>query len=767
MRSALLLCLLLCPGLAGHRAGPIEAPDGQRHGRSDLAEALSALSADAAEERRLAQRWLARHVRPGDFGALAAAARDGDLEVRSRIAGALGTDGRNLGLVALFAAEDQPHLRDVGESALGDLLLAWNPDLEQCREVTTGVEYQLREAGLELPEELMRLDLGGVLGDVVDRLLRVGASGVPVVVDTDVDELRFTRVARDTSGRAVFEGTWLDLLMLSARLRNLDLEAVGLPEGTGLPAFLRFSTARSAGRQTGPELFSRWCRELVGGHTEAKRMRAARAIASTGWPAGILMLDERWTEEGDRAALEGLLLAAGRGRVAPFLSDPRQVSSLLRDVDKVLSVAHPAEGDLRRAQATQYALANLSSLGRGGVDLCELLLHETEGSLSAGRAANDPALRPAQLWFRLAVVGRQASASPRVRAVVAGLLEAPPGTYPGPVLRQALATWVALPPPRDGRAAPTALQIGDLAGLLGRPGAGAGARRLVEDLIRSGAPPPAALLPGPAPGAAERERVEATLSGLVVFEWNLGVGRVEAAADVAAALGALSPGWPPPLPAGPLERDAAGELAPVVEAHRLQGALGEILRRWAGLGQAPRVLELIQALRVREAAGGPPRKPGDPAVERGGGRPAASDRLALLAGLIEPEPRARVLAFALGAEGAGDRAALGALAGLPGGEEAREALLEAYRLGTSSGARGLRAAELGLALTRAHSELRARGADGLALELHGRALGIARENPSSPLAAGVLDPRWPPAPGARPDDLDALDSLLGRVLDAR
>ena len=58
----------------------------------------------------------------------------------------------------------------------------------------------------------------------------------------------------------------------------LDLEAVGLPQGDGLPVFLRFCTERSAGRRTGPELVQRWCRDLVTGPTESKRIRAARRM---------------------------------------------------------------------------------------------------------------------------------------------------------------------------------------------------------------------------------------------------------------------------------------------------------------------------------------------------------------------------------------------------------------------------------------------------------------------------------------------------------
>ncbi|NUP94820.1 MAG: hypothetical protein HUU28_01535, partial [Planctomycetaceae bacterium] len=66
-----MIAFALVLALAGPRTGP------------DVAAELVRLSSESARERAEAERWLAAHLEPADFPALASAARAGGLEERT------------------------------------------------------------------------------------------------------------------------------------------------------------------------------------------------------------------------------------------------------------------------------------------------------------------------------------------------------------------------------------------------------------------------------------------------------------------------------------------------------------------------------------------------------------------------------------------------------------------------------------------------------------------------------------------------------------
>src|SRR5258707_13937247 len=113
----------------------------------------------------------------------------------------------------------------------------------------------------------------------------------------------------------------------------------------------------------------------------AERAVNARALAATGWPAALAFLERRWIE-GDEPALEGLLLAAGRGRVAPALQEPQRQRALYAR----LAAAELDGSTLARA------LAAAGPLSRTGEPLGPLAL---EGFDRAG---------PRERWLRLAAL---------------------------------------------------------------------------------------------------------------------------------------------------------------------------------------------------------------------------------------------------------------------------------------------------------------------------------------------------------------------------
>jgi len=283
-----------------------------------------------------------------------------------------------------------------------------------------------------------------------------------------------------------------------------------VPHGTTEKA----SVASDLRRRAGSYIVD-WCLAAQREGNLIRQSAAARALAGIDWPAPILWFETRWLATGDVVALEGLMAAAARGRVAPALQQSASVRSVLRFIDKeareverlerALSQALAPEsiGGARRAlrlaiievdeRARRFAegLAGLAPIASGagpnapGAPLLPVLLDGFEGATPNGR------------WVRLVAMEGLGLSSRRVVAICARVLN---GELEARSRRQALrALLVALPLRRD--VSDVSIQLkdplalfrelprGDVAGLgleLGLAGVGVAASdpAWVRELIR-------------------------------------------------------------------------------------------------------------------------------------------------------------------------------------------------------------------------------------------------------------------------------------------
>ncbi len=425
---------------------------GARAVQGDLAGALERLGAPSALERARAQAWIGLHARREDFPRLAAAARAADAEGRGRLARALATDDRHVGLAVLFALESAPELAAIGRGALEDAALRWSEEL--ARTPLTGVELERRLArlakrGAGAP---FLLDLARPLETGVGLLRRRGGLSAGLVLDPDVGP----RPPDPAALERPFGGAWDRVLLALARDNGVALEGFGL-EDLDQPApaarrWLRLAPLRGAGRETGAALLVRWCLRVAEPGDLERRRAAARALAACGWPAAVAWLEELWRERADEAALEGLVLAASVGRVAPALASEQGLRALRERAARALAeaVPGPAGADaVERASELVHAAGALGCLDARGAPLAPVLL---EGWDACGAR---------ERWWRLAVLelaGCASGAEARCEALLRELLDAP-GT-PAAVRFQALAAWCALEPalvPLDAGGAPPAL----------------------------------------------------------------------------------------------------------------------------------------------------------------------------------------------------------------------------------------------------------------------------------------------------------------------
>jgi hypothetical protein len=434
---------------------------------------------------------------------------------------------------------------EVGRAALDEQLLRWSPSVRDAP-----------RARRELPpdwEEDVTLPLSidpevGNLGDVVERLARFGKGPAPLVLDPLLDSgvRRNVPARRRIPGQV--RGPWGVLLGVIVGVQQVSFEVHGWRE-TGLDgaararAWVRVCKKGDEGVASGAELLESWVRGVLREHDPRWNAACARALASCGWPAAVAWLEERWTSAGDAAALEGLLLAAGRGRAAPSLAQPWRVRALLRDVDAALAAAAP--GSLAFAERGARALAALGPCAADGSALGDVLVEGWEQLGGESRwvrfvafegqgrphvegrrlardvlgPAGDPALRlaalgallrlqgedvrpitvaaPAALLARAALDGRGDEAA---RALAAVGARPAPGAAPAAdarddALRLALVEWLALVGAPDDAAAVIGAGVGD--GALLEPlaarlrawtgfGRGALARALVESLRAAG-----------------------------------------------------------------------------------------------------------------------------------------------------------------------------------------------------------------------------------------------------------------------------------------
>lgn len=393
-------------------------------------------SAEAAVRER-AERHLAAHLSSEDLAPIVRALRAGDAEVSRRLVDALAADPRRLGLAAFLANEPRPELRSAGESALAQMIGAWCPT---CGERGLGREALERVAGEGAPS-WARLPAGKEPpAAVLERLDRLAGLGLPLALDPSVRELG-PRAWPEADGDA------LTLVKGLLSVFDLDLEVFGLDGERASDSTWVLVTRRGLARLAGGRaLLVDAVRRVQGGGAEAPA--AALLLAGCGWPAALAWLEERaWS--GDGAALDGLLLAAASGRVAPGLATPWGQARALARADRALSEGRTGAREL--AERTARALAAAAPLGPRGEDLDAPLL----------APSIDPGVRggPESLWMRLVILEGRRGRSGAARARLVELLGWP-GLGPGlgiQVLRSLTAQVAPLDGAVDLPAPPTAL----------------------------------------------------------------------------------------------------------------------------------------------------------------------------------------------------------------------------------------------------------------------------------------------------------------------
>jgi hypothetical protein len=350
----------------------------------DVPSALRQLRSPSANERRLAERWLAAHLTPADYPEVVASAAGESVEVRERLAGALSSDDAHLELAALLSSDSNEALRQLGGEALARSLArwyeaaeaeAWPPELVETtlRGRFRGwralrIEDESLETLLDRIDRLTDSRVETVLG--AERAERSSGDPVAIVLDPDWSA---PRAGVPAAIPTTILGAWDALVLGTAQSFHARVELygwrgphpwvwIGPADAPGV-AGARGSAAGPA--RDGFQRILGWIREIAQPRQDvARASAAARALAATGWPAAIGWLERRWAAHQDAAALDGLVLAAGRGRVAPALAGREGLRVLLERAE-----AAPAA---ERARWVRAACA-LGAVGNQGEDLRALL----------------------------------------------------------------------------------------------------------------------------------------------------------------------------------------------------------------------------------------------------------------------------------------------------------------------------------------------------------------------------------------------------------
>lgn len=332
---------------------------GARGAEGDVAAALARLSADSARERAAAERELGAQLSSADAALLAAAARAGSAEVRARIAAALMSDARHFALAAELAAASETAVSQTGAAALAGLAAEWLGTSDQDPLPLSGVERAVRGAF----SGLFSLDISrGELEPLLDQIARLvparradRPSGVApaVVLDPGFDpsQARPLAGAQDLGPLAV--GTFDELIYAAAVTHGALFDVYGWIDGR---TWIVVRPNDVVDDRSAQSLLLHWVHAVQSPSSPRIARAAARALAATGWPAALGWLDLRWSSQQDGAALAGLLLAAGRGALAPSLESAQAAKQLLERADRALSepgASRQELGELARALLAQ------------------------------------------------------------------------------------------------------------------------------------------------------------------------------------------------------------------------------------------------------------------------------------------------------------------------------------------------------------------------------------------------------------------------------
>lgn len=369
-----------------------------RAGSDEFTEQLARLGAPRSAERAAAERWLQAHLVFERYPELAAAALAGDAEVRGRLVRILSADARHLALALALGVEEDAVLGALGREAVRAAVAHSDPRLGEPAQ-RAGLEVLLRRAASESPPRSLRLDARLTLAQLVESLELVGELPLGLTLDP--------RLATRTIRREeeLPSGPWNVLLPHLARALGVELEIHGLTPGRDnvLGPFLRLTTGPEP-THSGVDLITEWLFVLAQDGDESVRARAACNLASSGFAPALEWMDQLVRVRGDRAAIEGLVLAAARGRVAPVLLSPAVLEPLLSEAE-----ALPGPGSARI----------LCALARSGC-------FDAQGNALAGRLlAGFEQVTVRGRWLRLFLLERNGCAAPEVAALARTLLAAP------------------------------------------------------------------------------------------------------------------------------------------------------------------------------------------------------------------------------------------------------------------------------------------------------------------------------------------------------
>lgn len=339
----------------------------------DVSGALARLSSVAAAERLAAERWLAAHLRPEDFALAAEAVRNGGVEERTRLARALGSDERHFELALLFAADSDSELARLGNEAFTALALRWfGGELAPWKDERVVREIAGRSRGV------VSLAPGSTTPEaLIERLARHAptfhtdlARDVELGISVDPSlyvEMLAGKVPCRAERGAVRSGPFELVLARALVDLRVSFEGHGFD---GAHPFVRIGWQPDLGGKQTHELVLDWCRDVERYPERPRGSGAARALAGCGWPAALEWLERRWVRTRDAHALDGLLVAAGRGRVVPTLATAEAATALLDDV----RTQRERDGALdERSRLVLHALARLPRFGARGEDLAELV----------------------------------------------------------------------------------------------------------------------------------------------------------------------------------------------------------------------------------------------------------------------------------------------------------------------------------------------------------------------------------------------------------
>ncbi|QDU83855.1 hypothetical protein Pla163_09560 [Planctomycetes bacterium Pla163] len=466
----------------------------------DLGALLAALEAGGADERQRAEAELSAALTPAAAPELVRWIGTASAEGRARLSSALARRDAHLGLVLALGSDDDA-TRAVLRAALDGIVARFDVGLFGAPLTGYGLGLHFERLVRDQAPPLGRLDLAQHPLDVARDLARWGGLPLRLVVDPVL------ATAPAPVERADLEvvGDWRGLLEGLGAL-DLTLEGHLLEPESDLDEprvlFLRVTRRGLEGTATGRELLERW---LV---RSGESLEAARALASTGWPAAQQLLVERLRATRDPIALRALAWGAETG-VFPLGFPTRADANLMLERAR----ADIATGDGTLARDVLEALVALPRTALDGESLFdpqELL------DLEAGLE------RPARLAFELEWIGRARLDLEGVAERLASLVTA--AKTPVHLRRSALAAWARVreePAPVPARAAE----------LVRATEPGADARETLEILGASGAPLPAEWRAGDLTGLGERPSATAFA---VALGWCLARGDEAASAAVVA-----------------------------------------------------------------------------------------------------------------------------------------------------------------------------------------------------------------------------------------